>query len=431
MSAKNAKPRKTSKLSDEFIKALREFETYGTFYDRDVRGLRLRLGVHRSTWEYYRQYRKGGSKVKTLRKKLGHFPEMNTITARKEAEKEAGKFADGVVTPGKKEATLFSVAWDRYLAHLERKAIEKGKPPRWRDRAKRLGDKIIRPAFEKWTLIELSKNPAAIADFHAVTTKKNGPVSANHCARLIRACYRRETRLDRTLPPQLPTSAVDFNKEEASQDALDFKDFPKWRKAWDKIEDAPIRKAYHLFCLLSGVRPGEGARLRWSNVRDNEQSFTIPTAKAGKDIVLPASPEIMAVLRMAREATYDGHHEVKIADLVFPGCAQISAREALPARGNQLRHTYRTICADLEIDDLISHFLMGHAPAGINQRYVATLILQNGPAMRAAQDRISKRIVNLLGLTLGGHHDAPLVPRMPSRSRGPVAGGKSKAATPG
>ena len=124
---------------------------------------------------------------------------------------------------------------------------------------------------------------------------------------------------------------VDFNKEEASQDALDFKDFPKWRKAWDKIEDAPIRKAYHLFCLLSGVRPGEGARLRWSNVRDNEQSFTIPIAKAGKDIVLPASPEIMAVLRMAREATYKGHHEVKIADLVFPGCAQISAREALRA----------------------------------------------------------------------------------------------------
>ena len=57
MSAKNAKPRKTSKLNDEAIKAQREFETYGTFYDRDVRGLRVRVGVHRSTWEYYRQYR--------------------------------------------------------------------------------------------------------------------------------------------------------------------------------------------------------------------------------------------------------------------------------------------------------------------------------------------------------------------------------------
>jgi hypothetical protein len=66
---------------------------------------------------------------------------------------------------------------------------------------------------------------------------------------------------------------------------------------------------------------------------------------------------------------------------------------------------------------------MGHAPAGINQRYVATLILQNGPAMRAAQERISKRIVNLLGLTLGGDHDAPLAPSMPTAK-------KTKAAAP-
>ena len=140
-------------------------------------------------------------------------------------------------------------------------------------------------------MIELSKSPAAVTNFHETVTKKRGPVSAYHCARLIRACYRRDTRLDRTLPPQLPTSAVDFNKEEASQNALDFKDFPKWRKAWDKIEDAPIRKAYHLFCLSSGVRPGEGARLRWSNVRDNEQSFTIPTAKAGKISCCPRAQD--------------------------------------------------------------------------------------------------------------------------------------------
>ena len=66
---------------------------------------------------------------------------------------------------------------------------------------------------------------------------------------------------------------------------------------------------------------------------------------------------------------------------------------------------------------------MGHAPAGINQRYVATLILQNGPAMRTAQERISKRIVNLLGLTLGGHEDAPLAPNTPTAQ-------KRKAAVP-
>jgi hypothetical protein len=48
--------------------------------------------------------------------------------------------------------------------------------------------------------------------------------------------------------------------------------------------------------------------------------------------------------------------------------------------------------------------------------------------MRAAQERISKRIVSLLGLKLGGHHDAPLVPDTPTRVE--ASRKKSKAAAP-
>ena len=89
-------------------------------------------------------------------------------------------------------------------------------------------------------------------------------------------------------------------------------------------------------------------------MRDNERTFAIPNAKAGRDIVLPYTEEIAAALRMAREAVVKPHHEVKIADL-FPGCAQISAREGLPVRGQGLRHTYSTVAVDLEVDDLIRH----------------------------------------------------------------------------
>jgi hypothetical protein len=56
------------------------------------------------------------------------------------------------------------------------------------------------------------------------------------------------------------------------------------------------------------------------------------------------------------------------------------------------------------------------------------MILQNGPAMRAAQERTSKRIVNLLGLTLGCHDDAPLAPDTPSRVE--ATRKKSKAVVP-
>jgi hypothetical protein len=74
--------------------------------------------------------------------------------------------------------------------------------------------------------------------------------------------------------------------------------------------------------------------------------------------------------------------------------------------------------------ELISHFLLGHAPKRISQEYIPILILQNGPGMKAAQAKISARMFKLLGLTLGGHHEAPLVPSMPIRK-------KSKAAAPG
>jgi hypothetical protein len=58
------------------------------------------------------------------------------------------------------------------------------------------------------------------------------------------------------------------------------------------------------------------------------------------------------------------------------------------------------------------------------------LILQNGPAMREAQEQLSKRIVKLLGLTLGGRHEAPLAPAMPNRVEVSRKKGKTDANDP-
>ena len=259
----------------------------------------------------------------------------------------------------------------------------------------------------------MSHRPDIVSDWHGELYKQT-PVSADHCARIIRAIYRREARRDRSLPPALPTSAIEFTKYEPSQVALDFKAYPAWRKAWEALE-SPVHRGYHLFCLLTGCRPGEGSRIRLNDIDTDARMFVIRNAKAGKDIYLPITPEIAFAISLAVNAEVKPHHEVKETDLVFPGCRQISQRAKLPIRGQALRHSYSTVAVDLKIDDLIRHFLMGHAPKGISQDYVALLILQNGPAMREAQEQISKRIVKLLGLTLGAHHDAPLVPDAPNR----------------
>ncbi len=67
---------------------------------------------------------------------------------------------------------------------------------------------------------------------------------------------------------------------------------------------------------------------------------------------------------------------------------------------NELRHTYRTVAADVGVDEMLAHFLLGHAPAGISQRYIARMILTSGPALRAAQRAISRRMVALLNPTV-------------------------------
>jgi len=100
--------------------------------------------------------------------------------------------------------------------------------------------------------------------------------------------------------------------------------------------------------------------------------------------------------------------------LSSPAAAQMPSRSGLPIAGNGLRHTFKTLHVELGIPDMLSHFLMGHALEGVSAKYIAELIIANGPALREAQEKISARVFELLGLTLGGNLDAPLVPTMPS-----------------
>ena len=389
---------KPRKLTDAHIEALREFDTLGSYPDSVVFGLRIFVGTRKTTWRFQRRRRIKGTRSTSF-KTLGEWPMMNCETARKEAEIVAGKVAGGTAEPSKRNAVKFEMAFTAYLEYLKAKAEKNNKPPRWHDNVKKLGDTIILPKFGKWTLIELANSPDAVADWHVDVTKNNGPVSANHCARVLRATYKRAARRDISLPARLPTSAVEFNDETPSQKALDFKKFPTWLKAWREIDSA-TRQAYHLTALLIGPRPGELARLRWADVKHNERNLVIGKAKAGQDIVIPISDEIAAALQMARDDAEQLGYEVQPDGLVFPGCAQIGHRDALPARGNMLRHTYRTVAADLGVDDLLIHFLMGHAPDGISQKYIATLILSNGPRMREEQGRMSKRLLELLWLNV-------------------------------
>ncbi|MCG2629735.1 hypothetical protein L6654_24225 [Bradyrhizobium sp. WYCCWR 13023] len=372
------------------------------FQDSIVRGLRIFIGPTRTVWRFRRRGEGGrttkGTRARTITfRTLGEFPTVKCDRARELAEIEVGKVHTGEAVPSKRSSIKFEAAFDAYVEYLKAKAEKNGKPARWAYNVQKLGAAVILPRWAGWTLYDMAMSPDAVADWHKKVTRDHGPVSANHAARIVRAAYKRVGRRDRSLPAYLPTSAVEFNSERPSQKALSFKSFPDWLRAWRKIDNA-IRQAYHLCALLIGSRPGELARLRWDAYSDNERTLVIAKAKAGNDIIIPVTDEISAALKMARAAAEALGYDIRPDALIFPGCTQAAWRDNLPARGNMLRHTYSTVAADLGVGDLIRHFLMGHAPEGISQKYIASLILANGPKMREEQSRISRRILELLGL---------------------------------
>jgi integrase len=485
-------PRKSSdtnrprKLSDAHIEALREFGHVGVFPDT-FPGLRIRIGIRKASWVFFQQHRMKGTRSHTF-EVLGEWPVMTVAAARVDAKIIAGRIASGTIKPSKRAAVTLEAAIADYIAHLEKQAAKRGKPARWAYVARKIADKVILPKLGRWSLADLSNAPAVVRDWHIEITEEHGPVYANHAARIVRATYNRTAKLDRSLPVRLPTSAVEFNDEEASKKALDFKNYRKWFATWRKLQSA-VHRAYHLTGLLCGARPGELSRVKWTDLKPSQRCLVIGNAKAGSAISIPLSWPMVRALKIARD---EARASDSTSEFIFPATSQ-AVRDDLPATGNTLRHAFKTLCSlDLKVDDTISSLLMGHALDGVSKKYISKIIITSGPALRSEQARISRRIVQLLGLSSAEfmaelakpplpapprerkpakprgprkredrkayfktwyaknqarivekrraeraalkspQHDAPLVPSLPTGSRGPTTRrGKSKAVAPG
>ena len=186
--------RKPRLLDEDHIEALREFADepsgLGYYPDSKVFGLTIFLGAKSTVWRFRQQSRAKGKRSSVF-KTLGYWPAMDVDEARKQALIYSGAVAAGTAAPGKRQAMPFRTAFENYLAHLKAQAEAKGKPPRWWANASKLSEAHIMPQWDGWTLAEMSQNPRAVKTWHAKLSKTI-PTTADHCARLIRACYREE-----------------------------------------------------------------------------------------------------------------------------------------------------------------------------------------------------------------------------------------------
>ncbi|MGH6670736.1 MAG: hypothetical protein ACRECV_02025 [Xanthobacteraceae bacterium] len=313
---------------------------------------------------------------------------MTVKAARAAALVHAGRIAAGRIAPGKRSAVKFDAAFDDYCSFLEAKAKRKGKPARWAYNVRQLGKSILLPEFGRWPLADLSHSPAIIRDWHKTATKQNGPVHANRAAQVLRATYRYAAKLNRNLPPALPTSGIIWNAEEPAEKGVG--DFAKWAAAWRAIPMA-ARRGYTLAMLLTGCRRSELASLQWCDIDARSRTLLLRNVKSRsekrRDVRLPLSLPIVRAFKLAK-----GVDAVK----VFPGCFHNPGRDALPAHGHALRHAYESIMVELRIDPLMRKILMGHTIGGddVTEGYASQKML--GSMLRREQARVSAEIMRRL-----------------------------------
>lgn len=420
----------TAKLSDYYVDAVwdQNSDKPDAFpillRDTEAKGFQIRVGRRRLAWQFEHERSDHGKRIYTC-KALGFFDpgfhagltvhrepwHVDCDTARKAATVIAGKVLEGTAPAPKRAGVKFAEAFADYVAYLEHKAAENGKPARWAYNVQALGNQIILPKWATWTLGEMAERPGAVAEWHKEAVRKFGATSANHCARIIRAMYKRRAGLDRTLNVAfLPTSGVKLAKVKSEQKGIIAADFPAWFTAWQEIDNA-TRRGYHLANLLTGARPGELARTRWRDFDAKAHVLTIGDAKAGNSIEIPTTPEIESAIKLAATdstVVYKSHgrrfvHKKTVSrgpdDLIFPGCEHIQHRNRseLPVIGHALRRTYKTIATDhCGVPDDISATLLGHVPEGMSQKYLIQWARKSGPAILEAQATISKTIMQLL-----------------------------------
>jgi integrase len=376
---------------------------------RSVPGLSLRIGPRSATWYHDIDKIDHGHRV-VKREKLGEYDrgtrDENPIRAPWHVDIEAARnaatfkgaaYIKGEVPDG---SITFGDAFATYLDKLQAKADNNGKIARWRGNVKNLGDGQLLPRWRDFPLSEMSRKRAVVGAWYN-SIAKDTPSTAHHLRSTIRAVYNWARKAGADLPADnpatMPIERKQAYKTKAGRKALprvNLDQFPAWLAEWRRVAD-PMQRAYWLFLLFSGLRPGEALRAEWAGLDEKHGTLAaVENAKEENDIIIPLSDPIRRVLDLARAA---GGND---SGLIFygPNADQWSHREPpMSVPGHGLRRTFKTVGASLGFPNEMTGRLLGHQPEGVSANYEDPLAVQRAAFLSEMQAKVSAAVIQLLG----------------------------------
>ena len=358
--------------------------------DTELKGFFVVIGKRKRTFTVQGDLREDGKRATSIRVAIGDVKELSTRTARATAKEYLAQISRGQhPKPGSKLSRVAASpesltahqpggitlrqAWERYRdAHMIRKGRSERTIESYRDHVERI--------FVKWLdtpLEELGRHPARVVERHDEITKENGPYIANGSMRTLRAIYAHARKANKTLPPDNPVGAIDWNGEKRRDTGMGPGDLKSWF-AELSVLDNPIRREFHLFTLLSGCRPTALQETTPSNIDFKRRILHIPRPKGGskRAFDIPLSREmircLIRVIRFGQQM-----HPSHARGWIFPADSvsghiveQKEDRATLSKWGNDLRQSFRTIAAAAGVSEFDAKLLMNHAIPGVNAGYI-------------------------------------------------------------
>jgi integrase len=327
--------------------------------DKQVPGLRLRIGKRRSTWVLICRMHGGHAS----RYRLGHYPAMSVKEARAEALRVKAALAAGKdpAVRASRGAQTFGAVCEDYFIDCQRRGLRRAREAE-RDTRRDLARWWHRPIdrIGREDVLHLVRNATdnrtAYAAHHAFSycsrlfgwAVENGIVAVSPCYGL---------RPSRIIGPKPPRERV------LTDDEL--------RALWNAAGKLGTSGVFVKILLLLGQRRGEVAGMRWSEIHGN--LWVIPTARMKMKMAhtVPLVPEVRALLaELPRFGDNDlvfgrrigGFHYIKRKlDVLMPGVP--------PFVLHDIRRSVRTGLSALRIPAETAERTIGHGPTGLQRVY--------------------------------------------------------------
>lgn len=268
--------------------------------------------------------------------------------------------------------------------------------------------------LESWkarTLEAIGEDRSGIRLLQQRVTRDHGEATSNQVVRLLAAVYRWHQEAKPDLP-EWPRKVAAIHKIAARDWAYSPDELRAWWSASKKAKDGtvaklgvstlwPIKRMWWLTALLTGARKGSIEALTWADLDLGKKVIRFRVTKGDRPYSVPMSDTLATLFNRYRESP-----DVPPSDWVFPspvndGAHLVDVKNPNEGVGpaHRLRHTFRTVLAELGASPDQARLLMGHSMGGdVSRGYITSaLVLESlRPIVNAVAEHYCKLVPGIV-----------------------------------